>query len=120
MGFFLRVWGLTALGGRHGTWFSLKKVTMKGCLDRGPRRPTKPIQPAESERSEVGWGWVEERGYTVFEEELQHDVCELSKAATFFRLHVEADSQVAAGLEEPAVGGGGHVEGQPALLACSH
>lgn len=51
LGFFLRGWGLTARGGRHGTWFSRKKVTMKGCLDRGPLRPTNPIQPADKERS---------------------------------------------------------------------
>lgn len=51
LGFFLRGWGLTARGGRQGTWFSLKKVTIKGCLDRGPLRPTKPIQPADKERS---------------------------------------------------------------------
>lgn len=46
--------------------------------------------------------------------------CEPSKEATFFRLHVKADAQIAAGLEEPVVGGGGDVEGQPALLTCSH
>lgn len=51
LGFFLRGWGLAARGGRHGTWFSLKKVTIKGCLDRGPLRPTSPIQPADKERS---------------------------------------------------------------------
>lgn len=52
LGFFLRGWGLTARGGRHGTWFSLKKVTMKGCLERGPLRPTNPIHPPAKERSE--------------------------------------------------------------------
>lgn len=51
LGFFRRGWGLAARGGRHGTWFSLKKVTMKGCLDRGPLRPTNPIHPADKERS---------------------------------------------------------------------
>lgn len=128
LGFFLRAWGLTALGGRHGTWFSRKKVTIKGCLERGPRRPTKPIQPADSERSEVGrgrgWGWGEVRGCTVLKEVMKQSTdnaaCDLSKAATSFCLHVKADAQVAAGLEEPVVGGGGHVEGQPALLTCSH
>lgn len=72
LGFFFLAWGLTARGGRHGTWFSLKKVTMKGCLERGPRRPTKPIQPADSERSEVGWGGLEVGGYTVLVVELEH------------------------------------------------
>lgn len=43
-----------------------------------------------------------------------------SRAPTLLRLHVEADAQVAAGLEEPVVGGGGDVEGQPAFLSCSH
>lgn len=54
LGFFLRGCGLTARGGRHGTWLSLKKVTMKGCLERGPLRPTNPIQPADRERSGRG------------------------------------------------------------------
>lgn len=43
-----------------------------------------------------------------------------SRAPTLLRLHVEADTQVAAGLEEPVVGGRGDVKGQPALLSCSH
>lgn len=50
--FFLLGCGLMARGGRQGTWFSLKKVTMKGCLERGPLRPTRPIQAADRERSE--------------------------------------------------------------------
>ena len=59
--FFLRGFGLTARGGRQGIWLALKNVTMKGCLERGPRRPTKPIQPADRERSagtrfETHWG----------------------------------------------------------------
>lgn len=42
------------------------------------------------------------------------------RVPTLLRLHVEADAQVAAGLEEPVVGGRGDVKGQPALLSCSH
>lgn len=54
LGFFLRGCGLRARGGRHGAWLARKKVTMKGCLDRGPLRPTKPTHPADRERSERG------------------------------------------------------------------
>lgn len=41
-------------------------------------------------------------------------------APTLLGLHVKADAQVAAGVEQPVVGGGGDVEGQPALLSCRH
>lgn len=93
---------------------------MKGCLERGPRRPTRPIQPADSERSEVGGGGRREWRIRAVESATQTSQGNVSKAATSFRLHVEADAQVTAGLEEPVVGGGGDVEGQPALLTCSH
>lgn len=43
-----------------------------------------------------------------------------SGAPTLLGLHVEAYAQVAAGVEEPVVGGRGDVEGQPALLSCRH
>lgn len=43
LGFFLRgLLCLRARGGRQGAWLALKNVTMKGCLERGPRRPTRP------------------------------------------------------------------------------
>ena len=41
-------------------------------------------------------------------------------ALTLLRLHVQADPQVAARVEEPVVGGRRDVEGQPALLPGRH
>lgn len=52
LGFFLRgLLCLRARGGRQGAWLALKNVTMKGCLERGPRRPTRPTHAADNDRS---------------------------------------------------------------------
>lgn len=51
--------GLTARGARMGLGLALKNVTMKGCLERGARRPSRPARPGstlcpETERREGG------------------------------------------------------------------
>lgn len=126
LGFFLRGCGLAARGGLQGTWLSLKKVTMKGCLERGPLRPTKPIQPADRERSgKQAFPMKTSRWELNTHGCLVESCCSVKvnhprAAHTFLGLHVETYAEVAAGMQEPVVGGRGDVEGQPALLSCSH
>lgn len=49
--------GLTARGARTGLGLALKKVTMKGCLERGARCPSRPARPGSTL-----WPEREERG----------------------------------------------------------
>lgn len=90
---------------------------MKGCLDRGPLRPTSPIQAADKERSGDADRRAEVTGPPTWLLPLFE--CE-SQPPTLLCFHVEADAQVAAGVEEPVVGGRGDVKRQPTLLTCRH
>ena len=40
--------GLAARVTRAGLGLARKNVTMKGCLDRGPRRPSSPAEPGST------------------------------------------------------------------------
>lgn len=42
--------GLAARGARTGPGLALKKVTRKGCLERGARRPSRPARPGSTLR----------------------------------------------------------------------
>lgn len=45
--------GLTARGARTGPGLALKKVTTKGCLERGACRPSRPARPGSTLRPET-------------------------------------------------------------------
>lgn len=128
-----------ARGGRQGAWLALKNVTMKGCLERGPRRPTKPTQPADNERSGRGkehsedikryhspklpfatntiiWVAIAHQNKTgIIWKSLESVPDEM---LTILRFYVQSDSQVASWLQEPVVAGRCYIEGQPSLLPC--
>lgn len=133
--FFLRcVLCLRARGGRQGTWLALKYVTMKGCLERGPLRPTKPTQPADNERSERGKEHSEDINRYLYSK-LQFNMNTImhqnkpsiiliffgsvtNEMLTILCFHVQSDAQVASWLQEPVVAGRRYIKGQPALLPC--
>lgn len=48
LGCCLLLGGLAARGTRAGLELALKKVTMKGCLERGARRPSSPAEPGST------------------------------------------------------------------------
>lgn len=48
--------GLTARGARMGLGLALKNVTMKGCWERGARRPSRPARPGSTLRPETERG----------------------------------------------------------------